>query len=339
MHLSLDERQLLVLYVIEGLSNREIGRRIKRSHTTIIRELKRNKHPYGRVEEELNLSWQCKAAELNNRSKLRKTRSKNRKRIRDKNVKEFVLSRLIDEQYQWSPEQIAGKISESLSGKTISAKTIYNFIKYERKELREYLRRKGKPYRQRVMHHRGVIRGTGAPIKRSIDERPMIINNREEFGHWEGDSVLSCRKGSGGVLSLVERKSRDKYFFFLPEIKAERVIQTLLPFFQKLPSHMSKSITLDNGSEFSSTEISKLEFFFKDKFKVFYCHPYQPQERGTVENSNGLLRQFYPGGTDFAKISKEELLKTQNILNNRPMKIHQWKSSAEVFRQALAMAG
>ena len=273
-----------------------------------------------------------RAKDRNERALKRWQKAKQRARLKNPALRAHVLEKLADE---WSPEQIAGSMEIHLPGYSITAKTIYNFVKYERPELKGYLRRHGNPYRQRVAHRRSSLREP-APEKRSVTLRGESVERRDDFGHWEGDTVLSRRSGKGGVLSLIERKSRERFYFLLSDLKAETVIRLLLPFFQRLPEHMRKSLTLDNGSEFAPSELYKLEIVLKNEFKIFYCHPYKAYERGSVENSNGWLRQYYPKGTDFTSISKEALQEVQRKLNQRPMKLHQWRASADIFNAALS---
>lgn len=327
-HLHLYERQLLELLLEEGKSKRQIARELGRSHTTIIRELKRNKHPFPGVSR--RLSALEKAKYKHERAKSRWRKSKKRQKLKNNQLREHVIEQL---NAGWSPEQIAGDLQWSLPGQRICAKSIYNFTKYERLELMEYLRRRGKPYRQRLMHRRGAFKH-GVPDKRSISERSALVNDREEFGHWEADTVVSNRKGAGGVLTLQERKSRHRYYFIIKDLKAETVIRILLPFFQRLPSELCKSLTLDNGSEFATSEMYKLEQVIKG-FKVYYCHPYKAYERGSVENANGWLREYYPKGTDFSQITNRELETVQAKLNARPMKLHRWRSANYIFNEAL----
>ena len=332
IELLLEERQYIELHLLTTKSKRQIGRELGRPHTTIIQELKRNEHPLPGVSKKLTALERAK--DRDDRAKRRWRKSKKRGCLTDPKLRSHVCEKLtIDE---WSPEQIAGSLPMHLPGYTITAKTIYNFVKHERSELKCYLRRHGKPYRQRVANRRSSLR-QAAPDKRSISERPEAANLREEFGHWEGDTVVSGRSGKGGVLTLIERVSRDRVFFSLPNLKAETVIRKLLPFFQRLPEQIRKSLTLDNGTEFATSELYKLELVLKNEFKVFYCHPYRPQERGSVENANGWLRQYYPKGINFEKVTPQELAAVQDKLNQRPMKIHQWRNSSDVLRHAIVM--
>ena len=328
-HLRLEERQYIELHLARGKSKRQIGRELRRPHSTILREVKRNQHPLPGVSRVMTPLERAK--DRDERAEKRWRKSKQRERLKNPFIRAHVFGKLADE---WSPEQIAESLENYLLGYSITAKTIYNFVKYERPALKEYFRRHGKPYRQRVANRRNSFREP-APEKRSISERPNAVERREEFGHWEADTVLSRKTGKGGVLALIERKSRERFYFLLSDLKAETVIRLLLPFFQGLPEHLRKSLTLDNGSEFAPSEIYKLEFVLKNEFKVFYCHPYKAYERGSVENANGWLRQYYPKGTNFAEVTEEQLRHVQRKLNERPMKLHRWRSSTAVFNDAL----
>lgn len=168
-----------------------------------------------------------------------------------------------------------------------------------------------------------------------ITKRPKKANERREFGHWEIDTIHTCKGGTKAVLSLIERKSRQRVYFRLENLKAKTVMSRLIPFFRTLPPHMRKSITADNGSEFCTSEMKKLEKF---GMKVFYCHAYKSQEKGGVERSNWQLRKYFPKGTDFGAVPLEELKEAQRKLNNRPMKVNGYKSSQSVFDRALKYA-
>jgi len=329
VHLRLEERQYLELHLVLGKSKRQLAKELGRSHSTILRELRRNLHPFPGVRRQMTALERAK--DRHERAKTRWLKSKHRERLKDLEIRAHVLEKLRE---GWSPEQIAWTIGKYLPGRSITAKTIYNFVKYERPALRDYLRRRGKPYRQRVAHRRSRFRQP-APEKRSISERPPEVDTRTKFGHWEADTVVSKRGGKGGVLTLIERKSRHRFYFLLPDLQAETVIRLLLPFFQRLPAHMRKSLTLDNGSEFAPSELYKLELVLKEEFTIFYCHPYKAWERGSVENSNGWLREYFPKRTDFSLVLPEALSVAEGKLNSRPMKILGWKSSLEVYLNAM----
>ncbi len=145
-------------------------------------------------------------------------------------------------------------------------------------------------------------------------ERPAVINERIEFGHYEGDLVLGPKAGSGYVLlSLIERKSRKKAFIRMPNAEAGTTLAYLRAFFLKLPPEARKSITLDNGSEFSIFYMRKLQDEFKDSnFQVYYTETYAPQQKGSDEHSNGRLRRAYPKKTDFALCIGKSIIKQRN---------------------------
>ena len=327
--LSFEERQQLYVWNRKGLSKRAIALGLKRCPSTIVRELRRNQTPSPRQWKKMSPLEQARYAQQKAEKRQRDIRC--RQRLKTAELRQHVMLKLVDE--QWSPEQIAETIGEHLPGLRISAKSIYNFTRYERRELVKYLRRRGKAYRQRVTHPRGRFRSP-SPEKRSISKRSKEANDRLEYGHWEIDTVHSIKRSSRAVLSLRERKSRQRVFFLLPNLKAESVIAVLRPFFRDLPKHMKKSLTADNGSEFAPAELHKLEKLNKG-FKVYYCHAYRACERGAVEHANGELRWYFPKGTDFAEVTIEHIKEVERKLNNRPMKLHGFKSSNVVYQKAV----
>ena len=250
-----------------------------------------------------------------------------RQRMKESFVREYVVTKLCDE--HWSPEEISERLSIDHPDKSISVKTIYNFIKFERRDLQKYLTERGAQRRQRVCHRRGRIR-QGAPAKRSIHERPEEINTRVEEGHWEGDLVVSKRGTNTAVLSLTERVTRKKLFRLIPNHQAATVFSALWAILEQLPPEMRKSITLDNGPEFSYSELQVLEVKYPG-LKIYFCDPYAAWQKGGVENSNRDLRWYFPKGTDFSKVTKEELAKVEERLGNRPLKCLKYRTPNECF--------
>lgn len=248
-------------------------------------------------------------------------------------IRDHVISKLIKE--QWSPEQISNSM-ESVLGKKVCTKTIYNFTKYERVDLKQYLSERGKPRRQRVCHRRGRFK-QAAPLKRSVDERPIEANQRLEPGHWEADTLHTCKGGSKTILSIRDRSTRKSFFQILPDLKAETMLPALRAFLENLPSDLRKSFTLDNGPEFAISELIKLEGSYPG-LKLYYCDPYCAWQKGSVENSNKGFRWYVPKGTDFATLTKEELQAIADKLNNRPLKCQNWVSAEQAFAKILAAA-
>jgi IS30 family transposase len=322
--LSLPEIELIYVMRSEGRKIREISRKVNRGVQTVHNVLKGYRHTYG-------ICWRKssafdKALHVYREIKSNRKRQGRKKIVSNPAIEEHVIKRLVDD--QWSPEQIAANIEADI-GKKISARTIYTFTKKCRPDLKQYLFEKGKPRRQRVVHRRGTFK-QAAPTKRSIHEREAL----KLLGEWEGDTIITRRNGKKAILSLRERTLRKRYYFLIPDLKSATVLAVLIPFLQSLPPHLRRSITLDNGVEFSSTEMMKLEALFPG-FKVYYCDPYKSWQKGSVENSNRDLRWYYPKGTDFNDVTKEELKLVQDKINRKPMKCLLNKSAEQAFNESL----
>jgi IS30 family transposase len=163
--------------------------------------------------------------------------------------------------------------------------------------------------------------------KRWIDARPRTTNDRLFFGSWEGDTVRGNRH-SGYLVTLVERKSGYALVGHIPRATKEAFRQCAEQLFAPLPGHMKRSLTLDNGTEMADFEVLER----RTKMKVYFAHPYHSWERGSNENFNGLLRQFFPKTRDFSTITKEELDLAVKLLNTRPRKRHGYISPAELLK-------
>jgi IS30 family transposase len=163
--------------------------------------------------------------------------------------------------------------------------------------------------------------------KISIDQRPGFINDRSQIGHWEGDLIIGEKRASA-LITLVERKTRFTYILKIPNKKSETVTTEIKNLFNRIPTRLRRSITYDNGVEMANHRwLTKMT-----GAKVYFAHPYSSWERGTNENTNGIIRRFYPKKTDFNKISYDELIVLQHKLNNRPRKVLGYKTSAELFK-------
>jgi len=327
--LSLEERQIIHLKKRKGWSKKRIARELRRSSKTIREELKRNKHILPGIWKNLSPFERARYGHEKYLKRKSESRLGKKKILSDEKLLNHIIIKLSIEDY--SPEEISDNMEKELPGYYVSFKTIYNFTKYEMPKLKLCLYHQGNPYRQRVCDRRGRFR-QGAPLKTLISKRPKKANERKEYGHWEVDTIHTCKGGTKSVLSLIERKSRLRVYFLLEDLKANTVISRLMPFFRQLPPHMRRSITADNGSEFCTREMQKLE---KLGVKVFYSRPYKSQDKGAVERSNWQLRKYYPKGTDFGDVELEELKEAERKLNNRPMKILGKKSSKSVFERAL----
>lgn len=250
----------------------------------------------------------------------RKREANHHPRILDDSILEqFVIEKI--ETY-FSPQQISGMWTES-SGEALSHETIYTWLRNKRQDLiKIYLRRKGKKYRKKRLQPEFITE------KRSIDERPIEANERLEFGHWEGDTMLGASGKKECVVLNLERKSGLLLAQKIPNKTADAVLSATENYFKDIPEELRISVTYDNGTEFAKhKEIEK-----KTKMTVYFAKPYSPWQRGSLENTIGLLRQFIPKGTDLATVSEEELQHYVHLLNIRPRKRLKWKSPLEVFQ-------
>ena len=299
---------------------RELSRYLGRNASTISRALKRDFHPSP------CLTTYEKAMYAYEKSRERMNSGRCRKRLKTERIRKLVIWLLIRK--HWSPEAISDFLERHEL--KISGKAIYNFIKKEREDLKQYLYQRGKVRRQRVSHPRGVFK-SGVPKKKSIHIRPRVIGP----GHWEIDTVLSNRSGKGGVLTLRELDTKKTYYFLLKNLRAKTTMNVLLPFFQSLPKSLCKTLTSDNGAEFS--ELYKLEKVIPG-FSVYYCDPYKAYQRGSVENANGELRWYFPKKTDFSLVTTKELRSAEFKINAKPRRANNKRSASFAFKQLLKKA-
>ena len=232
---------------------------------------------------------------------------------------------------------------------SLSVPTIYKyiakglFLNLTQEELPRHGKKKHKY--KKVKKNKSASR---APAGESIEQRPEEIDGREEFGHWEGDTVYSGkgkRKTTRALLTLTERKTRKEIIIAIPNRKAETVVKALDALERKLGARrfraIFKSITFDNGTEFAAAEELERSCVNKHlpRTKVYFCHPYSSWERGTNENTNGMIRRRFPKGTNFAAVTNAQIVQAENWINNYPRKILGYKSSEIVFRECLRELG
>jgi transposase, IS30 family len=169
--------------------------------------------------------------------------------------------------------------------------------------------------------------------KRWIDDRPQTVNDRLFYGHWEGDTVRG-KDNSGHLVTLVERKSGYVLAGYIPQATKEAFRHYVEQLFEPLPNHLKRSLTLDNGTEMNDFE----ELERHTGMTIYFAHPYHSWERGSNENTNGLLRQFFPKGSSFTGTTKEQVDLAVNLLNTRPRKRHGYVSPAELLKPYLGVA-
>jgi len=320
-HLNAHERMSLFYLHQWGLSLREIGRRLNRSHTTLSRELKRNQRVIGGY-----CDW---AAQLYATS--RKAIPRHQKRAHHIPLKHYVTDKL---QLGWSPDIIARRLQRDYphSKKTmrVSSETIYQWIYKEAEQggqLYTYLVRRHK--KRRKQRRYGYFRGH-IPDRVDIDFRPAVVAKRIRYGDWEGDTLVGY-KHQGRLVTHVERKSRYLISGKAPDGTAISFNQASIKLFKSIPDKYRKTLTLDNGSE--NALFKKLEDQLS--FSVYFAKPYASWERGTNENTNGLIRRYFPKGTNFLEVTESALENVINLLNHRPRKCLNYRTPFEVFNSVL----
>lgn len=322
-HLNILEREKIQELVWQKVSIRQIARILNRSHSSILREIKRHR-------------MFCYNPRLAQERALERRRNRGRKnRLKNAEIREYVVSHL---KAHWSPEQISGRMKKEGVG-NISHEAIYQFIYAEvyrdgygylrsnHEDLRIYLRRKRKRRLKKGMRKsQRILKSLGV----SIDERPEIANQRKRIGDWESDTVESCLH-KPGVNTLLERKSGLYLITKLRDKTSEGTMEAIENRLKLFPVAFKKTITFDNGPENRNWQIMEE----RTKLKTFFAHPYHSWERGSNENANGLLREYFPKKTDFTKITDEEILKVEYDLNTRPRKRLHWSTPLEVMSGAI----
>lgn len=316
------ERERIGLLRAQGLKAPEIATRVRRDPTTIRRELKRVRPRY--------LGYSALAAEEHARKK--KSIPRRRKKLDHAPLWNIITEKL---SRRWSPEQIAHWLKRTYPKDTAmhaSHETIYTYIYVLprgalRKELVSYLRQgsRGRQRRKRDTDLRGKI-----PNIVSIHERPKEVEGRTVPGHWESDLVVG-KQNHSAIGTLVERTTRTTILVPLKKKDAPSVRSAFAKTVKHLPKELCLSITHDRGSEMAEHEL-----FTKDtNVQVYFADPHSPWQRGTNENTNGLIRQFFPKGTDFSTVSLRDLKRVQRLLNERPRKMLGWQTPKETFQRLL----
>ncbi|WP_452231653.1 IS30 family transposase [Lacinutrix sp. MEBiC02595] len=318
--LTLKERIQIETLLNENNTKAYIAKRLNRSRSTISREV--NKWVQNKYDKyEAHLAHWCAKEDYLNKRNLDKISTYSLLRF-------FVYKGLLS---NWTPEQIAGKIKQDYPNDpimTISHEAIYRHI-YTRpqaslnKKLIKLLVRK--KTRRRTPKKR---RRTGSKIinQVSIDLRPKHIELREEIGHWEGDLMIGKNQKSA-IGTIVERKSRYTIIIKLNSRKSDEVAKMFSKKLNLLNQLFKKTMTYDNGIEMAKHE----KITQNTGMKIYFAHPYSSWERGTNENTNGLIRRYLPKGTDFNQIDEKSLMSIQEKLNNRPRKIIGYKTPQEIM--------
>lgn len=325
-HLNIEEREKIQELRWRKISIRKIAKILGRSHSSVVREL--NKDNRGRT-------YTYKPRLANQRA-LERRKSRGRKnRLKNQAIRNYVVTHLKE---HWSPEQISGRLKKDL-GLSISHEAIYQFIysqihrqgwgelRSNHEDLRIYLRRRRKRRLKKGMRRcQRVLKSLGA----SIDLRPTEVDARTRIGDWESDTVES-RDHKPGINTLVERKTGLVFITKLKNKTSFSTARAVVDRFEVLPKNLKQTITFDNGFENQSWK----EIEVNTGAKCFFAHPYHSWERGTNENTNGLIREYFPKKTDFTQISDEEISKVEYDLNTRPRKRLNWSTPLEAVGGAL----
>lgn len=317
--LSSNERVVLERLFCAKVKQKEMAKMLKRSPSTISRELQRNLDKNGR--------YKTKVANKKLRNRRTLANQKFNKLTSKSSLRRFVIRKL---KKYWSPEQIVGYLEKKHGEKPVHHEAIYQFVYRDRSDLINFLRCRKRKYRKR----HGTLAREKTRLeaeKRRINLRPEIVETRERIGDWEGDTIRGEDKKSA-VLTHVERKSGYLLANRLERALAEKVRHTTVAEFSKLPKKKRKTITYDNGSEFSEHKTTEIWL----KTMIYFAFPYHSWERGTNENTNGLLRQFFPKGTDFTKITDFDLQAAVKSINNRPRKRLRYHTPKEIFSGKVA---
>lgn len=324
--LSISEREEISRGLMAGQSLRSIATRISRAPSTVSREVRRNRgRRYYRAHKADAAAWErakrpkgCKLAE------------------------HPALSRLVAEKLQsiWSPEQIAGWLKTEYPGqehKQVSHETIYKSLYIQargalKRELLQHLRRPRALRRSR--HHTQKTSNHGRILDTvSISERPPEADDRAVPGHWEGDLFFGSNNSQ--IATLVERRTRYVMLVRVASKDTETVIKALIKHAHKLPRELYKSLTWDRGKEMAAHK----RFSLATDIDVYFCDPQQPWQRGSNENTNGLLRQYFPKGMDLSSVHQNRLNAVARQLNERPRKTLHFKTPAQCFEECVASTG
>lgn len=310
-HFTIEERELIQQRLWAKASLRSIGQALARSASSISREIQRNQPPVHKVY----------TPRLAHEKALQKRQRRGRtQRLKNEKIRHYVITHL---KLRWSPEQISGRLKRDL-GERISHEAIYQYIYHQihrqgwgllkpgGEDLRIYLRRRRK---RRLAKGARRCQRIFRPLGPSIDERPLVVEQRARVGDWEGDTLESLNH-LPGLNTLVERKTGFAYLTKLTDRTGTATAQAMTKRLKSLPVSLKHTVTLDNGPE----NRDWLTIAGETGLQCFYAHAYHAWERGSNENLNGLVRDYFPKKTDFTRIPGAEIALVEHALNTRPRK-------------------
>lgn len=306
-HLTFQEREILYRMRKAGNSVAEIAHALGRHRSSIYRELDRNQGGRGyRPQQAQRLTDERRRA------------CRRKRKLSDTQLRKYVTTRL---RWKWSPEQIAGRLTLDFPRHKrgrVSYQTIYNWLRAEAPDLRRHLRR-GR--RRTTPETRGQLKNCA-----SIAGRPQAVESKSRYGDWEGDTIVSPGRRSG-IVTMVERKSQYLRVRKTTSLKSADTMRAACRGLQDLPTALLRTMTFDNGKEFAEHQ----RLTDRVGADVYFAQPYASWQRGLNENTNGLLRQFFPKRTDFSRISRRQVARAEQLLNDRPRKGLGYKTPQEIF--------
>lgn len=319
--LNVEERTLIARFLSQRCSLREIGRRLQRSHSTISREIERNSW-----DERCYVNTPAHVQALE-----RRRRTRHRRRFAHRPLVRYVFKKLAQ---RLSPELIAGRIQRDYPREArmrIAPETIYRWVYRDAHQ--------GGSWWQCLTAHRRTRRrqtryATGRrhriPGRVGIEARSPLVERRVRFGDWEGDSIVG-RAGRSAIASQIERKSRLLHARVLKDRSAQSWNEQIVGALKSLPAKLRRTLTVDNGPEFSA--FARIQSALG--LNVYFADPYAAWQRGSIENANGLLRRYFPKGTSFSNLTQQKLAKVVRMINHRPRKCLNYQTPNEVFQRAL----
>ena len=327
-HLTLKERYVIYHLQLCRLSIRAIARRLQRAHTTISREIQRNQRVVSSVAYVDEFAHQ--------QALLRRKQARHHRRHGDMQLVGHVHQRL---RAHWSPDVIVAKLTQNYPNNhrmRVSIETIYRWVYQEAAQGGELYKCLSRRHHKRRRQHRyGACRGL-IPGRTSIHLRPAAVLQKQRYGDW-GDDTVEGAKGTGLIATHVERKSRYLIAGKLMNKTAAITSAVTCTAFKRIPKALRQTLTLDNGKEFAQFKSIEKQ----TGLSIYFADPYSAWQRGCNENTNGLLRRYFPKGMDFRQVTEKSLAKVVKKLNHRPRKCLNYQTPHEVFfnakRGALAM--
>ena len=315
-HFTIDERESILIYRTQGLNFSQIAKLLHRHPSSISREWKRHTKENSYSPNKAQASYKLSKSHCGRKRKL----------DLDSNLSKIVQHLFLD--CQWSPEEIEGRLCLEYGKAVISYQTIYRAIyrghfddklSHGARGVIRKLRHRGK-----TRHTKGHVENRGKiPISHTIHERPEEANKRARIGDWETDTVAG-KTGKACLVTLTDRYSRFLKIKKVAVKKSKLVIEAMVQMLEPLPK---ETVTPDRGKEFTNHQ----DLTDKLKVEVYFSDPHAPWQRGTNENTNGLLREYFPKGSDLTFIDEHTIQLWEDKLNNRPRKCLNWKTPYEVF--------